>query len=138
MVDEKKDVAAPPKGRIGPVVQEGKIAPVTARQMSFIKPNLQIIEQGGLTDEEKQKYTAMAFKASVDRANAIQLMGKLVARAGDGMTNAQLAEEHVRRFYRELRAPKERAIFELLRDPDTGVPPRDVRFTDYGALIVDN
>lgn len=126
----KEDTVSPKVG----VKQTGP-KKTTLTDLNYTIPNLVEIEAGGLTEEEQEKYRRMALNGAHARAESIGNMG-ILQNVDKQENDIELAKR--RTFQRRKNmSPREKAIQQLLRDPQTGVMPRDVRCSGK-SVIIDN
>lgn len=134
----KEDKVSPKVSEgLGGVIQKGGDPPrVTIKDFKYTQARPELIEQSGLTEQEITKYRNMAMRGMEARAESTGNMG--VLQNVDRLpTDIKLAKENTLAFLSKKRNPtkKEVGIWEALRDPNSGVPPRDVRVTGNQVMI---
>ena len=124
---------APPSGIS--VTTEGGPGKVQASDFQFVRPNPDNL--AGIADQATiERLKNKAHNDSQNRAEAMANFAKLPGGGVDAPNFAEMARERTLRRRKDM-TPEELAIWECLRDPNTGVPPVDVRGT-LGSYTVWN
>lgn len=96
----------------------------------YLRPRPDLIAKSGLTEEQIAKFRRIAERGVVAQAEAAAQMGQLI-NVKEPPSNALIAREHTDHFFTRYPRPTaiEIGMWEALRDPATGVPPRNVSGT---------
>lgn len=129
---------SPTEGVGGARTVEASKPRITFRDSEYVTRRPELIEQSGLTQEQVDKLQMAALQSSMALLETAGNMGVL-QNADRVETDFSLAKKNTLFFLSRKRnaTPIEKGIWEALRDPRTGVPPKDVR-GDMSYYIVEN